>query len=237
MGRRRVRTGADDRKVGVVVALRDEPLADLPCDIGFGPPDQAPPGDLADHAIGGLRREAQQGDLIGILDHAQVAQDRRGERVLDGGTERRLEAQQVHGQHRVGDGDASRSQVPRREGIRVIGLIPGPDLERGLQARFRGAPFESGDDDERVPAGRHHEDGEALERHRRIAGQVAQVGSDADEQRVQAGRARRGGCALQSLGEARAGDDRAGDEGHDPISAGRPSQAATVAGPSSNSLR
>ena len=66
----------DDREVRLLVALGDEPLADLPGDVGLRPSDQAPGRDLADHAVGGLGGEAQERDLVGVLDHAQLAQDR-----------------------------------------------------------------------------------------------------------------------------------------------------------------
>ena len=38
-------------------------------------PTSRPARDLADDAVGGLRGEPQQGDLVGVLDHPQLAQD------------------------------------------------------------------------------------------------------------------------------------------------------------------
>ena len=93
---------ADDREVGLVVALGDEALADLAGDVRLGPADQPACRDLADDAVGGLRREAQQGDLVGVLRHPQLAQDERR------GFERRagegpLESEQVHRHELVRD--------------------------------------------------------------------------------------------------------------------------------------
>ena len=85
MRRGGVGAGADDREVGLVVALGDEPLADLPRDVRLRPADQASGRDLGDDPIGGLGGEPQQRDLVGVLDHPQVAQDGRRQRVFDRG--------------------------------------------------------------------------------------------------------------------------------------------------------
>ena len=86
------------------MALGEEPVAHLVGDIGLGPPDQPARGDLRHDPVGGLRRQSQQRDLVGVLDHPEVAQDRR--RGLEpGGRERGLQSQQVAGPERVGDGD------------------------------------------------------------------------------------------------------------------------------------
>ena len=42
-------------KCGLVVALGDEPLADLARDVGLGAPDQPAGGDLRDDPVGGVR--------------------------------------------------------------------------------------------------------------------------------------------------------------------------------------
>ena len=68
--------------MGVVVALGDEPLADLARDVGLGAPDQATAGDLGDDPVGGVGGLGQQRDLVGVLDDPQLAQDRRGELEL-----------------------------------------------------------------------------------------------------------------------------------------------------------
>ena len=52
--RRGVRARSDDRELGLVVALRDQPLADLARDVGLRAPDQPAAGDLPDDAIGGV---------------------------------------------------------------------------------------------------------------------------------------------------------------------------------------
>ncbi len=51
--------------VASVVTLGDQSLAHLAGDVGLGPPDEAPGGDLGDDPIGGLRGQAQERDLVG----------------------------------------------------------------------------------------------------------------------------------------------------------------------------
>ena len=65
---------ADDREVRLVVALGDEPLADLARDVGLGPADQLAGGDLGDDPIGGVGRRGQQRDLVGVLDDPEPAE-------------------------------------------------------------------------------------------------------------------------------------------------------------------
>ena len=87
--------------MGLLVAFGDESFADLPGHVGLRSSDQPPARDLADHAVGRLRGEAQERDLVGVLDHAQLAQDGRrrvvGGRRGDGG----LEPEDVERDHRV----------------------------------------------------------------------------------------------------------------------------------------
>ena len=64
---------ADDREVGLVVALGDEPLADLVRDIGLGPAHQPAAGDLGDDPVGGVGRRRQERDLVGVLDDPEPA--------------------------------------------------------------------------------------------------------------------------------------------------------------------
>ena len=74
VGRRGVRAGADDREVGLLVALGDEPVADLARDVGLGPADEATGGDLGDDPVGGLGGEPEQRDLVGVLRHPERPQ-------------------------------------------------------------------------------------------------------------------------------------------------------------------
>ena len=224
--RRRVGAGADDREVGLVVALGDEPLADLPRDVGLGPADQPPGRDLGDDPIGGLGGQPQQRDLVGVLDHPQVAQDGRRQGVLDRGPEGRLEPEQVHRQQRVGHADATgdaglaaasaygssvSSQVTIRSGVRS----PASAAPRSSRGTTTNGAWPARSDEHRQP----------LERHRLVAGQVAQVRADPDEQRVEPGRGGRGGRAPQPLGDsARAGMiGRVGD-GHADRAPGGPAR-------------
>ena len=66
----------DDREMGIVMTLGDQSLADLARDIRLGPPDQRAAGDLGDDPVGGVGGLGQQGDLVGVLDDPELAQDR-----------------------------------------------------------------------------------------------------------------------------------------------------------------
>ena len=59
--------------------------------------------------------------------------------------ERRLEPEEVHREHRVGYGDASASVVipDTASRIRVVGLVPGPDLQIGVRSPASAAPRSS----------------------------------------------------------------------------------------------
>ncbi len=81
---------------------------------------------------------------------------------------------------------------------------------------------------------------QAFERHRLVAGEVAQVGTDPDEQRADPGRPCRGTRPGEALLESRGGDRGSIADGHVGVVAGttpRARKAAIVSGPSSNSLR
>ena len=72
VGRRGIGPGPDDGEFGVVVALGDQSFVDLARDILLGPPDQPAGGDLGDDPVGGVGRLGQQGDLVVVLDDAQL---------------------------------------------------------------------------------------------------------------------------------------------------------------------
>ena len=176
VGRLVVRRGgvgprADDRELGAVVALVDEPVPDLAGDVGLRAPDEPAVGDLVDHPVGGLGGEAQQGDLVGVLDDPQVAQDERR------GLEHRRRAARPGaagggspraGRRRRGGPRRRGSRSPHR-GHRVLGLLPGGD--RDVAARHGRAPacrrrLEARHDERHRPLGRDDEHRQPLERHR-----------------------------------------------------------------------
>ena len=85
------------------------------------------------------------------------------------------------------------------ERVRILRLLPRHDRQvpgRGRRTRPGRRRLEQRRDERGAPAGRDDEHREALERHRRIAGQVAHVGPHADEDRGEAGLLgeRGGGC-------------------------------------------
>ncbi len=106
MRRGRVRPGADDREMGLVVALGEQPFAYLSGDVGLGATDQPAGGDLGHDPVGCPGGQRQQCDLVGVLDHPDLAQERRGEREPRI-PEAVLERQQVAGRQVVRDGRAA----------------------------------------------------------------------------------------------------------------------------------
>ena len=104
VGRRGVGPRSDDRELGELVTLGPEPVADFVRDVRLGPSDEAPGGDLVDDSVGRLGREAQQLDLVGVLDHPQAAQDARRRGPL-GVRQVGLEPEQVVGSEPVRHGD------------------------------------------------------------------------------------------------------------------------------------
>ncbi len=169
MRRRGVGAGADDREVGRLVALGDEALADLARHVRLGPAHERAGRDLGHHAVGGLRGEPEEGDLVVVLDHAQLAQDRRGQRDADVWPERGLEAEHVHREHRVGYRDPPNRQPPDRQPVRVVGLVPGRDLDRRPDAGLGCTTLEAWHDEHRIAAGNEHEHREPLQGHRLVA--------------------------------------------------------------------
>ena len=149
-----------------------------------------PPAIGRDDPVGGLRRGPQQRDLVGVLDHPQLAQDGRRE------AEARRPARGPPGAA-AGAWPASVSDTatrrrpgagrrpPARTGSSVSSHVR--DLDRGPQAGLGGAALEARHDEDRRRSGAEDEHRQPLERHRLVAGQVAQVRADADEQRVEPG--------------------------------------------------
>ena len=236
----------DDREQSHVMPLGDEPFADLAGDVGLGATDEPAGRDRRHDAIGRVRGLAEQGDLVGVLDHPEIAQDRGRGLEAGGRPEMRLEPEEMGGPQAVRHRDPWSAVAGRRrdaagdDRVRIVELAPGHDLDRRPQAGLRGAALEARDDDERRLAGDDREHREALERHGLVAGQVPQVGPDADQQRIEP--ARRGGIdgPTQPLGVPRVRDDRSSrDRRHEAAVtvATRSIQALIVAGPSSASFR
>ena len=166
-------------------------------DVRLGPADERPGGDLVDDAVGGLRRRgAAASTSSASLTIRSVAERPSWPTPNAAPGSARLEAEQVDRPEAVRDADRgtataatpacdevgddrragrrspSRSRSRRRRGRR-------PRAAGSLEARHdeRRRPGRAADDEHRQP----------LERHGRVAGQVAQVRPDADEQRVEPG--------------------------------------------------
>ena len=212
VGRRRVRPGPDDREVGLLVALGDELLADLGGDVRLGPADEPPGGDPGDDPVGGLGRQAQERDLVGVLDHAQLAQHARtaSSNAVPGPSaawSRRTCIASIVS-------DTATRAPPTRPGRRPArtGRRSRPRSamsHRRAQPGLGRAALEPGHDDERRVARADDEQGQPLEGHRLVAGQVAQVRADADEQ----GATRRHAAAASAARASRAAKRSAGTTG------------------------
>ena len=253
---------AHDGELGAVVPFGDQAVAHLARDVGLRASDEAAVGDLVDHAVCGLRREPQQGDLVGVLHDPQIAQDeRRGleHDVRKGG----LQPQQLDRPEAVRDREAADhpGEEAGHAGDRVLRLLPGRNRHgaacRGGAGAGRGhleARHEQGD----RPLGRDHQHRQSLQRHRRVPGEVEQVRTDTDEEGVEAPRPRAGLGTCDAIGVARSRDGRpgrrfrgrrahsrgasagpaAGVTAREPgAGTGTPSQAASAAWPSSKSFR
>jgi len=127
------------------------------------------------------------------------------------------------------------------ERVRIVGLVPGDDLDEPVRpgnGPLGRVALEPRDDEPARAARRDDEHREPLERHRVVAREVPQVGTDADEERGQSDLGDGSPGRHEPAGEANGGDLRArlARRGHRPATA-RPSHRSSVAGPSSNSFR
>ena len=145
---------------------------------------------------------AQQGDLVGVLAHAQRPQDARrhgeprpGQHPLEAQDERR--PQPVRDGHRA-DLAGRPSRWPPPAGRRPAPSGPrSPPRSRSPAHRprpragagGRGLQPRGDERERRAVGGRHHEQRQALQRQGLVAGQVPQVRADADQQRVETRRA------------------------------------------------
>ncbi len=243
------------------MTLRDQPVAHLARDVGLRAPDEAAVGDLVDDAVGGLRRQPEEGDLVAILDDPQVPQDQGGGLEHDCG-QRGLEPQQLDRPQAVGDAEAGNpigEQLPHAPD-RVLGLLPGRDRQppgggRGAGARRGG--LEARDEQSDRALGGQNEHRQPLQGHRRIAGEVPEVRTDAHEEGIEASRPGSRLGTRQALDVAGGGDGRpgrldrrrahsrgasagpaGGDSTREPgAGTGTPSHAAIAAWPSSKSFR
>ena len=140
----------------LVVALGDEPLADLARHVRFGPPDQPAGRDLRHDPVGGVRGRAAAARSRRVLDHPQVAQDGRGE--LEVGAP----SSAAWRRSRCSAGIVSETATPAvrreqparrpREAYGVVGLVPGRRSSTGVRRpASAGAALEAGHDDERLP--------------------------------------------------------------------------------------
>ncbi len=204
------------------MALVDKALAHLASDVGLRPADQPRRGDARLGPIGGMGCRPQQFDLFRVLHLAQWADDLRREVEAHAG-HGCLEAQQEHGvqevgnqQRRAGHVAAGGKRVDHESG-RVLHFPPSHEVDvprPDARGRVRCAHLQPRHDQRRSPGRLEHEEGEPLERHRRVPDQPAQVRPDADQQRTRPASPERILGTPQSFLVTRGRDGRDGRTGH-----------------------
>ena len=150
--------GPDDREIGLVVAFGDEPLPDLGGDVRLRPADQAAGGDARDDPVRRVRRERQQRDLVGVLDHPQLAQDRAGEANSVAVGRRRWNASRcsagsVSERAIRGGRSAGSPEPPDHDGVGILGLVPGTVVDGVASPGGGRGRLQARDDEERRPPG------------------------------------------------------------------------------------
>ena len=90
---------------------------------------------------------------------------------------------------------------PRDEGDRVVGLVPGHDLEELRTPRATRGASSRGTTSCDSARARQHQHRQAFERHRLVAGEVRQVGTDGEQQHVDAELDHAGPDARDAVGE------------------------------------
>ena len=132
-------------------------------------------------------RSPQSLDLVGVLDRAQLAHRRTGRHQL-GGIERRTEAQREACPHLVLDRDPTgRPDQRLHRADRVIGLVPGDDLDvvgQVTEGMARQRLLESREHQDRDALDREHQAREPLERRGGVPEQIGVVGRGGDQQHV-----------------------------------------------------
>ena len=151
-------------------------------------PGPQPAGHLGVHPVDGRAGLAQRGDLGWVLAHPQVAQRRAGQHLAGPG-QRIPQLQDHQGPHLVGQpGAGHRPQPVRDQRVRVLGLLPGDQLqaEPGRRGGLGRGQLEPRHHQEgRVAAAGIDQAGQPFELLGVVAGHVAQVGAGRQQQCVQ----------------------------------------------------
>ncbi len=181
----RVRPRTDDGEVHPLVALRQQPPADLGRDLGLGAPDERDLSVLErlGHAVGGGTGPGQHLDLGRVLHGPEGRGDRRRPQVAGGGAVG-LEVEHEPGPRAVVDGDGGgRTHQPGHQVERVLGL--GPRAHRELAGPLdHPGRLQPGDDQHGFTVAGHHQHGEPFEGHGLVADEPRQVGSYRQQQHV-----------------------------------------------------
>ena len=182
---RRVLAGRDDREVRTLVAGRKHALHELTVHVELGP---ATEGDVAHRG-----RDRVDGCAAAFASAAISSPSftmRNGPDDVDRAFERRGRQRALEVEHEtrprvVADRDSARTRArqPGDERDRIVGLFPRHDLEQ-IVLRDDAGRFQAGHDETCGTGARQHEHRQAFERHRFVAGEVRQVGSDRQQQRV-----------------------------------------------------
>ena len=212
-----VGAGRHDHEVHPVVALVQDPPADLGRHVGFGPPDQRHEAGLhvGQDSIHRRPRPAEGLHLGVVLHHPDGRRDLGRPAELQAGTGRR-EVDHEAGPGLVSDGRRGRAahQVGH-PGDRVLAVTP-RDHPEHLGTLDHPGRLQVGDHQVDVAVTRHDQHGEALQRHGLVAAEVGQVGAQREEEDVYSlfGHGRPGPVdALAKHGDRLWGRRRPGDDG------------------------
>jgi len=227
------------------VALVEEPLAHFARHVRLGPSHEPAGGDGEDDSVGTSAGGTQQPDLVGVLHSADLTQGLGGQ-AEGGAREAGLETHDVERPEMVGEEEPAALGAGGQRGGhgqgRVVGLAPGGDGKQSADAGRRTTgriPLQARHDQRGGTVGGQDEHRQPLQGHGRVAGQPAQLRSDADEQRGGPSLSqRRAGC-VEALGIPGGRDHRAPDSFPAPFPAPErvANQAATTSGPSACILR
>ncbi len=162
----------------------EDPVGDLPRQVDLATSRERRGPQRRGYFVDGPSRARQRLDLGDVLHRAQRA-GHLGAARERGRRERVLEREHEAGPRPVADRDPAGAGHHARDDLhRILVLAPRPHHEIG--PRLDARRLELGDHEHRLGVGYDHEHREPLERHRGVAGEPRQVGSDRAQQRVDA---------------------------------------------------
>ncbi len=179
--------------------------------VDLGPPRERTFPHLARDGIDGVRRRAQGGNLIVVLDRADRAHHGGSGRPTGTG------ASVLQGEREPGPGgiaDRDRPRATESLGHDGHGVATfGPGMQRRHAGLGHAGCFQTRDDQHRLTLTGQHEHREPLQRHGLVSGEIREIGADRQQQGVDV--RGRHGCSHPTV----AGLERSGADGHAPTMA------------------